>query len=316
MKTAYFSMSFDCNEKCVFCPCSENANTQPDVSLEEMKQSLDIAIAQKQVNHVLLSGGEPTLKKEFLLFLEYIVSKGLSIGILSNALKFASKRYLQKVIDITGTENIEITTAIHSHIPEKHERLTQVKNSFQKSLEGLHNIIEAGISTSLKYNIINYTCKELPEYTDWVYKTFPDEVTFLICNIDINGVALKNKDLIAVTFEESTPFLEAALDKAIEYRQNGRKRNVKVFTTPLCTLDPYYWGFVNNRTKEELAALRVPSEKPLNNRLFLGIDSDTGTMFAPCQNCALKDPCPGTWKMTGELFGDQIFKPFENVATI
>lgn len=238
MRTAYFSISFDCNEKCIFCPCAEGANSIPDISLDEMKQCLDTAIEKSNVNHVLLSGGEPTLKKEFLYFLEYCVSKGMSIGILSNSLKFASQRYLNKVINITGTENVEITTAIHSHIPEKHERLTQVPNSFKKSQEGMNNIIDAGINLCVKYNIINYTYKEMPEYTDWVYQTFPDKVTYLLCNIDINGVALKNKDLIAVTFEESTPYLEKALDKVIEYRQQGKKRTVKIYTTPLCTLDP------------------------------------------------------------------------------
>ncbi|MCF8229324.1 MAG: radical SAM protein [Bacteroidales bacterium] len=311
MRTAYFSMSFDCNEKCIFCPCSEGANTIPDISLDEMKHCLDRAIEETGVEHVLLSGGEPTLKKDLLPFLSYIVSKKLSIGILSNALKFTSERYLDKMLEITGTENLEITTAIHSHIPKKHERLTQLKNSFAKSMQGIQNVYERGVKTTVKYNVINYTYRDLPAYTDWVFESFPDDVTYLICNIDINGVALKNKDMIAVEFSESTPFVEEALDKVIAYRKAGRRRNVKLFTTPLCTIDPYYWGFVNNQTKETLAALRVPTDVPENDRLFLNISSDTGTMFEPCRECAMKDPCPGTWKKTGELFGDKILSPFQ-----
>ena len=311
MRTAYFSMSFDCNEKCIFCPCSEGANTITDISLDEMKHCLDRAIEETGVEHVLLSGGEPTLKKDLLPFLSYIVSKKLSIGILSNALKFASERYLDKMLEITGTENLEITTAIHSHIPKKHERLTQLKNSFAKSMQGIQNVYERGVKTTVKYNVINYTYRDLPAYTDWVFESFPDDVTYLICNIDINGVALKNKDMIAVEFSESTPFVEEALDKVIAYRKAGRRRNVKLFTTPLCTIDPYYWGFVNNQTKETLAALRVPTDVPENDRLFLNISSDTGTMFEPCRECAMKDPCPGTWKKTGELFGDKILSPFQ-----
>jgi MoaA/NifB/PqqE/SkfB family radical SAM enzyme len=283
------------------------------ISLEEMKSCIDRAMEESGVENILLSGGEPTISKDFLKLLEYIKAKGLHISLLSNGLKFASKRYLQKFIDVTGSENIEITTAIHSHIPEKHDRLTQLPNSFHKSLEGLHNIIEAGILTSVKYNIIRYTYREMPGYIDWLYETFPDKVSFLLCNIDITGVALKNKELIGVTFEESAPFLEQALDKVIAFRQKGRKRNVKVFTTPLCTLDPYYWGFVNNQTKDTLAALRVPSEDPINDRLFLEIGSDSGPMFEPCFQCALQEPCPGTWKKTGELFGDSIFKPIEAI---
>jgi MoaA/NifB/PqqE/SkfB family radical SAM enzyme len=309
MRTAYISISYDCNEKCIFCPCSEPGNQVADLTLDELKRCVDEAVANSGVRNVLLSGGEPTIARDFLPFLEYIRSKNLHISILSNSLKFASRNFLQKVIDITGTEHIEITTAIHSHLPEKHNRLTQMPNSFQKSLEGLDNIIDAGIRTLVKYNIIRYTYNELPEYTDWFYQRFPDQVAFLICNIDINGIALKNKDLIGVTFEESTPFLEKALDKVIEYRRQGRKRNVKVFTTPLCTIDPYYWGFVNNETKDNLAALRVPAEETTNDRLFLEISSDSGPLFAPCLDCALKDPCPGTWRKTGELYGDSVFKP-------
>lgn len=313
MRTAYLSMSYDCNEKCIFCPCSEPGHEMEAISLEEMKSCIDRAMEESGVENILLSGGEPTISKDFLKLLEYIKAKGLHISLLSNGLKFASKRYLQKFIDVTGSENIEITTAIHSHIPEKHDRLTQLPNSFHKSLEGLHNIIEAGILTSVKYNIIRYTYREMPGYIDWLYETFPDKVSFLLCNIDITGVALKNKELIGVTFEESAPFLEQALDKVIAFRQKGRKRNVKVFTTPLCTLDPYYWGFVNNQTKDTLAALRVPSEDPINDRLFLEIGSDSGPMFEPCFQCALQEPCPGTWKKTGELFGDSIFKPIEAI---
>jgi hypothetical protein len=279
------------------------------VILEEMKSCIDKAMVETRIENVLLSGGEPTISKDFVELLEYIRSKDLHISILSNSLVFANPKYLQKIIDVAGTEKIEITTAIHSHIPEKHDRLTQVAGSFHKSLEGLRNVIGSGIQTSVKYNIIGYTYREMVEYTDWFYRTFPDQVAFLICNIDINGIALKNKDMIAVSFQESTPYLEQALDKVVGYRQAGRKRNVKVFTTPLCTLDPYYWGFVNNQTKDTLAALRVPSEDPANDRLFVEIDSDSGPLFEPCRECALREPCPGTWKKTGELFGNEIFKP-------
>lgn len=309
MRTAYLSMSYDCNEKCIFCPCSEPGEPIPDLTLDELKQCIDRSVEESGVQNILLSGGEPTIAKDFLPLLEYITKKGLHISILSNSLKFASRNFLQKVIDIAGTENIEITTAIHSHIPEKHDRLTQIPNSFHKSLEGLHTIFDSGIRTLVKYNIIRYTYQDLPEYTDWLYSEFPDPVAFLLCNIDINGIALKNKDLIGISFNESTPYLEKALDKVIDYRKNGRKRNVKVFTTPLCTLDPYYWGFVNNETKDNLAALRVPSESNVNDRLFLEIGSDSGPLFEPCLECALREPCPGTWKKTGELYGNSIFKP-------
>jgi MoaA/NifB/PqqE/SkfB family radical SAM enzyme len=314
MNLAYFSMSYECNEQCIFCPCSENAREIKPLSLEEMKRSLDMVLAKGPLDIAVVSGGEPTLKKEFTEFAAYVVGKNINIGLLSNSLKFASKRYLHQLLDVTGTDMIEVTTAFHSHIAEKHDRLTCQPNSFNKSLEGILNVIEAGVKVSVKYNLINYTYRELPDYIDWVYRTFPDKVNLILCNIDLTGIALKNKELTAVSFSGSAPFLEQALDKAIDYQNQGRLRNIRVFDTPLCTLDPYYWNFVESGAGTNVSALRIPSETPEKDHLYLDIDGDSGTLFEPCFRCAVRDICPGTWRKTGEYFGNEIFQPIvENV---
>jgi len=311
MNLAYFSMSYDCNEKCIFCPCSENAREIEPLSLDEMKRSVDIILAKGPLDIAVISGGEPTLNKEFAEFAAYLIEKNIKIGLLSNSLKFASKRYLNLLLGITGTGMLEVTTAFHSHLPEKHNLLTGLPNSFEKSLQGILNVVEAGVKVSVKYNLINHTYIALPEYIDWVYRTFPDKVNLIICNIDLTGIALKNKELTAVSFADSAPLLEEALDKVIEYQNEGRSRNVRVFDTPLCTLDPYYWDFVESGAGTNVSALRIPSDSPEKDRLYLDVDGDSGTLFEPCNRCEVKDICPGAWRRTGEYFGNEIFQPIE-----
>ncbi len=312
MDLAYFSMSYECNEKCIFCPCSENARDIQPLSLDEMKRSVDIIVAKGPLDIAVISGGEPTLKKEFLDFAAYLVGKNIRIGLLSNSLKFASKRYLDQLLTITGPGMLEVTTAFHSHIAGKHDRLTCQPNSFEKSLQGVLNVVEAGVKVSVKYNLINYTYLELPEYIDWVYQTFPDKVNLILCNIDLTGIALKNKEYTAVSFAESGPLLEQALDKIIDYQNEGRVRNVRVFDTPLCTLDPYYWDFVESGAGTNVSALRIPSDSPEKDKLYLDVESDSGTLFEPCNHCEVRDICPGTWRKTGEYFGNEIFQPIED----
>lgn len=312
MDLAYFSMSYECNEKCIFCPCSENARDIQPLSLDEMKRSVDTIVANGPLDIAVISGGEPTLKKEFLDFAAYLVGKNIRIGLLSNSLKFASKRYLGQLTGITGPGMLEVTTAFHSHIADKHDRLTCQPNSFHKSLQGLLNVVDAGVKVSVKYNLINYTYRELPEYIDWVYQTFPDKVNLILCNIDLTGIALKNKEFTAVSFAESAPLLEQALDKVINYQNEGRMRNVRVFDTPLCTLDPYYWDFVESGAGTNVSALRIPSDSPEKDRLYLDVESDSGTLFEPCNHCEVRDICPGTWRKTGEYFGNEIFQPIED----
>ncbi|MHC1777918.1 MAG: radical SAM protein [Lentimicrobium sp.] len=312
MDLAYFSMSYECNEKCIFCPCSENARDIQPLSLDEMKRSVDIIVAKGPLDIAVISGGEPTLKKEFLDFAAYLAGKNIRIGLLSNSLKFASKRYLDQLLAITGPGMLEVTTAFHSHLATKHDRLTCQPKSFVKSLQGVLNVVEAGVKLSVKYNLINYTYRELPDYIDWVYQTFPDKVNLILCNIDLTGIALKNKEFTAVSFADSAPLLEQALDKVIDYQNEGRIRNVRVFDTPLCTLDPYYWDFVESGAGTNVSALRIPSDSPEKDRLYLDVESDSGTLFEPCNRCEVRDICPGTWRKTGEYFGDEIFQPIED----
>ena len=312
MDLAYFSMSYECNEKCIFCPCSENARDIQPVSLDEMKRSVELILAKGPLDIAVVSGGEPTLKKEFLDFVAYLVGKNIRIGLLSNSLKFASKRYLDQLLAITGPGMLEVTTAFHSHISVKHDRLTCQPNSFHKSLQGVLNVMDAGVKVSVKYNLINYTYRELPEYIDWIYRTFPDKVNLILCNIDLTGIAVKNKEMTAVSFTDSAPLLEEALDKVIDYQNEGRVRNVRVFDTPLCTIDPYYWDFVESGAGTNVSALRIPSDSPEKDKLYLNVESDSGTLFEPCNRCEVRDICPGTWRKTGEYFGNEIFQPIED----
>ena len=308
MKTFFISSDYRCNEKCVFCPCAENARQYMPLTLDEMKESLDTAIENVAIEMVLMSGGEPTLRKETLAFAAYVRSKNIKLGILSNAVKFASQTYLNKFIDAAGS-SFELTTAFHSYNPQQHDRITRLPNSFEKSLQGVKNLIDAGVKVTVKHNINKQTYQELPELADWIYKIFPDHISWTLCNIDVCGIAKHNQNETAISFFESKPFVEKALDKVMKYSQNGRKRAVYLFNTPLCCIDPYYWSFLKKAEGRTMPALRLPYEKATDNVLKLNINGDGGAIFEPCRRCALQQQCPGTWSKTGELF-ETTFKPF------
>jgi len=311
MKTFFLSPDYKCNEKCLFCPCAENARQYTPLTLEEMKESLDVAINNAGVEMVVVSGGEPTLTREIIPFVRYVREKNIKLGILSNSVKFASFDYLNKFIDAAGTD-FEVTTAFHSYIAEQHDNITQLPNSFARSLQGVKNLMNAGIQVVVKYNINKQTYRNLPEYVDWIYSTFPDTVPWVLCNLDVCGIAMKNQETIAVLFSESRPFVEQALDKVTEYaNKRGMKRTVHVLNTPLCTIDPYYWAFLRKSDGGIVPALRLPYEKSENNLLKINLQGDGGAIFAPCQHCALQSKCPGTWSKTGEMYMGEL-KPFEN----
>lgn len=308
MKTLYCAVSYICNERCIFCPCSEEGGEKmPSLTWDEIRSAIDIAIERKQIDNVLLSGGEPTLHPCFFDIIEYINKKKLMIGILTNAIKLSDMHFVDRLMQVVNPEKLDVTIAFHSHISEKHDALTQHRNSYQQSLQGAQNLIKQGVRLSVKNNIVNYTYQDLPDYIDWVNETFPERVTLLLANIDVNGVALRNKERIGVHFSQSMPFLTQALDKVIEARKRGLKRNVKVLTTPLCLIDPYYWGFIENQTHHTIEAYLVPAPA-MGNPVLYDVSSGSGPLFNACQECAVNSYCPGAWQSFKDVYDESILK--------
>lgn len=303
MKTLYCAIGYVCNERCQFCPCSKDSVTVPSLTYDQVCMTVRQSIEEKGVENILLSGGEPTIHPDFFKILDYIKRFDVNISLLTNALRLADDTFAEKMFSIIDGSKLDVTVAFHSHIPEKHDFLTQHKGSFNRSMKGISNMLKHNVKLSIKNNIVNYTYKDLPEYIKWATSQFEDNVTLLFCNIDINGTAASNKENVAVDFRDSIPYLQQALDIVIEQRKLGHKRNVKVLTTPLCLIDPYYWGFIETSTQENVAAYKVP-----NSELLWDIGSDSGPLFEACTNCELNKYCPGTWRSFKNNFDESILK--------
>lgn len=308
--TLYISPDYTCNERCVFCPCSQNSHSYTALTLDELCESVDLAIQERKIEMVLISGGEPTMYRDLIPFLRHVRSRQIRFGLLSNSIKFASSSYLDRFLREVGSD-FELTTAFHSCIPEEHDRITGLPNSFQRSLQGVQNLWKAGVHVTVKYNINNLTYKQLPEFAQWIYNTFPDSISWVLCNIDVCGHAETNKECTAVSFDQSRTFLETVLDYVISQAENGRRRVVQVYNTPLCCVDPYYWPFLQKNEGGVMSAFRIPYQSVSENRLLLDAQGDGGAVFEPCQSCALQNYCPGTWYKTGEMFSDRCFHPFQ-----
>lgn len=311
MKTLFVSPSYVCNEKCVFCPCYKEARRYASLPAELIISCMDEAVKKNKIEMVLISGGEPTLYEDLPRIFNFTRQYGIKIGILSNSLKFADETFCKTFIENVGAE-FELTTAFHSHLAGEHDRITGIKGSFDKSLEGIHNLINLGVNVTIKYVMNGLSYKKLPEFAEWVYAIFPDSVSWVMCHIDLCGEALKNTDLTAVSFEKSKIYLEHALDVVIRNHKNDRHRNVSVFNTPLCCMDPYYWSFLRKYESEEsMSALLLPSPDSTIPTIQYDLKGDGGAGFSPCQKCSVKTICPGTWRQTAAYFGDSMFKPIK-----
>lgn len=152
----HLDLTYRCNQKCVHCfnPNAlerrqvEKSSTQQvtnELSTIEIYSLMD-SLAALGVFHLTLSGGEATLRKDFWELFEYAKKLGFCVELYSNGLNLSEcfvkrlKRYWPHKVSIS----------VYSDDPKQHDSITGVQGSWQKSVNALKQLRNAGIRTAFK----------------------------------------------------------------------------------------------------------------------------------------------------------------------
>ncbi len=134
-----------CNMKCVHCYVSHCHWEGHILSYAEFCRILD-EVAEEGCLWLLLTGGEPLLRDDFLDIYTYAKKKGIFITIFTNGTLITPDvaRYLHdwppKLVEIS----------IYGATKATHESVTGVTGSFERCLRGIELLVEQGIKLNLK----------------------------------------------------------------------------------------------------------------------------------------------------------------------
>ena len=82
---ALLKLGYECNNNCLICHASGNEIYQ---SLSTQEAINKIALCKSQgIDFILLSGGEPTIRKDLPVIAEFIKKKGMFFGLITNHIK-------------------------------------------------------------------------------------------------------------------------------------------------------------------------------------------------------------------------------------
>lgn len=306
-QSLYIAIGYTCNHSCKFCPRGIDKNHSSLQNETELLAYIDKILMLRDIKHVTVSGGEPTLQPYFLKIMKKLANKNLNVELLSNSDRFSDCSLVKKLIDVFPKENLSVTTAIHSHIAQIHEYITSSKGSFQRSILGLHNLEKYNISINIKYVINNYSYKKLPYFVDWVASEFPKAFFLTITGMDLCGMTPSIKKEAAVSNTSLEPYLEEAIAKYEFYKEKGLKIFLRLTDFPLCHVDPLYWKYFEMKNISSNAYL-APTIK---NEIYANLElkSECDTFYLKCKNCNVQEICPGSWRTHYEYFGESDVEP-------
>ena len=132
--------TYRCQCKCVHCSATGQAGPGEMLSTGEVKALLDEAAAMG-VLQLILSGGEPLLREDIMDIVRHAYERGMLVRLNTNGLLMTPER--ARELKRAGCALVGLS--IDSARPEVHDRLRGVPGLFDRAMEAVENLREAGI---------------------------------------------------------------------------------------------------------------------------------------------------------------------------
>lgn len=165
-----FELTYSCNEKCVHCFNPGAARNDNEKSTRTERDEIDISHYEKLLNDlqqmgvvkIILTGGDPFVKKDIWKLIEMIYERDFALDIYTNGLAL-----LGRVEKLAKFYPRSVGLSVYSANDEIHDSITRVKGSLKKTLLVAKDFADNGVPIYFKCPIMNhnatsyYTVSEL-----------------------------------------------------------------------------------------------------------------------------------------------------------
>ena len=147
--SAMIEIADRCNEVCVHC--YQVQGQKGEMTTEQVFQVID-ELAEMGILFLTISGGEPTLRHDFLDIVAHARKRKFAVKIYTNGLSMT--RELAGRLAELAVQEVQIS--LYSHRAEVHDWVTRVPGSFHKTVNAAKYLLEARVAVLLKSPLMSF----------------------------------------------------------------------------------------------------------------------------------------------------------------
>lgn len=293
-------VGFSCNNNCIHCVVSDKFS-EKDLTLEEIKSIINFYIDKYGKIQLTLTGGEISIRKDFVDIMTYIDKKKEEgyitfVDMQTNARMLYKKDMAElasKVVDF-------FLIALHSNIEEIHDSITRSKGSFVQTNAAIQNLINCGAKEKIAIQTVinkkNYT--HLKDIYKYVYEKFGIKE----CNITFPhpiGVCMDSE--VVPSYNQAKQYINEALTYCLE-----NQIFPYIEAIPFCVLDEgknreYLFEFLKKRNIDVVGYCG----KKDGNINYLELFDEGHCKYEGCNRCKYFSICEDVWKEHKKIYPEE-----------
>ncbi|HDL10038.1 MAG TPA: radical SAM protein [Candidatus Omnitrophica bacterium] len=163
-----WEITLACNMRCLHCGSSASPLTKRPDELST-QEAINVVKQLKEIKtrKVVLSGGEPFLRKDWFIIAQAIAEMGMTPAFVSNG--FLIDEEIAKKMKRINRPDLHIGLSIDGN-ERVHDYIRQTKGSFKKVTEALQILRDYGINVSVITQVNKLNFKQLPYIRDHIFK--------------------------------------------------------------------------------------------------------------------------------------------------
>lgn len=210
--TGVWEITMGCNMRCKHCGSICETSLPGELTTEEALNLCD-DLGKMDFRFITLSGGEPTIRKDWFLIAKRLSDNGIIPTMISNGWLLDEEKIDQAIS--SGVNTIAISL---DGLEETHDFMRR-ENSFSRSMQGLRLMKEKGLPSSVITTINKKNINELPELMNILIEKGVNSWQLQI-GLPMGNLA-KNSELV-ITPEE--------IDQVIDFAYNNiNDKRIKIF---------------------------------------------------------------------------------------
>jgi len=301
MPAADIKLGYTCNNNCIHCVIADHRiqcierGIPIDLTTKEFKKEL-LKSKKQGYDSIVFTGGEPTMRKDFIELLNFANYLCLSIALQTNGRMFYYKDFVREVCKIP---RIFFVIAVHGHNAEVHDSITRVKGSFRQTIAGIQNLIDLKQKVCGKVVISKLNMFNLENITKLFKNLGVNNLTFAFPHAQ--GNAMKYFGDVVPKYSE----VMNNIYKTIEYCKENMM-NVKFEAIPLCLMKGYETMVGDVKRHQEKRRLKFLSSEEMDWNV---VRKKIKSKFEQCRECKYDDICEGVWEEYPDKYGSEEFIP-------